>query len=219
MADRKEYIKQYHIKYRERIEGNHKIWIENNREEIRKCDREYYKNNTKQVNEKNKRWAGKNPLKMNGYKRKWDRNNPEKKREINRFYRMNNSGKVREWDRDRRKTNLKANINDRLSTAIRFSLKGNKAGRKWEKLVGYTVNDLIKRLKKTIPEGYAWQDFLDGKLHIDHIIPISAFNYSKPEHADFRRCWALSNLQLLPAKENLRKSNKLTKPFQPALKI
>ena len=106
-----------------------------------------------------------------------------------------------------------------MGSAIRKSLKGNKNGRHWEKLIGYTLKDLIKRLQKTIPEGYYWQDFLNGKLHIDHIIPMDAFNFIRPEHIDFKKCWALKNLQLLPAKENIGKGNRLTKPFQPALKI
>lgn len=36
---------------------------------------------------------------------------------------------------------------------------------------------------------------------------------------DFKRCWALRNLQLLPAKDNLRKNAKIGKPFQPSLGI
>jgi len=99
------------------------------------------------------------------------------------------------------------------------SLRDNKNGRKWEDLIGYTLDDLIKRLEKTIPKGYIWQDYLTEKLHIDHIIPISVFNFDKPEHIDFKRCWALNNLRLLPAKENMMKHDKLYKPFQPALPI
>ena len=102
---------------------------------------------------------------------------------------------------------------------IWYSLKGNKAGRHWETLVGYTVKDLMRRLKKTMPKGYNWNDYLEGKLHIDHKIPKSVFNFTKPEHIDFKRCWALKNLQLLSAKENLRKNNHLSKPFQPALAV
>ncbi|MBA7551803.1 hypothetical protein ES705_44352 [subsurface metagenome] len=70
-----------------------------------------------------------------------------------------------------------------------------------------------------MPAGYTWQDFLSGELHIDHIIPISAFNFTKPEHTDFKRAWALENLRLLPAKENMIKHDRLDRPFQPALKI
>ena len=45
------------------------------------------------------------------------------------------------------------------------------------------------------------------------------FNFSKPEHPDFKRCWALKNLRLLPAEENRKKGSKLINPFQPALEI
>jgi len=215
MFDRKEYMKEYHKKNKEK----HKIWIENNREKIRESDRLYYKNNTKKVNEKNKRWAIKNMEKVNIIKRRWDKNNPKKKSEINKLYSINNRIKINESNRNRRKTNLNVNINRRMTTAIGLSLKGNKRGRKWETLVGYTLNDLIKRLKKTIPEGYTWQDFLEGRLHIDHIVPKKVFNFSRPEHIDFKRCWALNNLQLLPARENILKGAKLSRPFQPALQI
>ena len=117
------------------------------------------------------------------------------------------------------KKDLKFNLNSKIKTAINFSLRGNKLGGSWETILGYTLNDLIKRLYKTMPEGYCWQDYLNGKLHVDHIIPKSVFNYAKPEHTDFKRCWALSNLQLLPARENIIKSNHLLKPFQPALAL
>lgn len=81
----------------------------------------------------------------------------------------------------------------------------------------YDVDMLARHLKKTMPKGYAWQDFLNGALHIDHKIPVSAFNFKTPEDIDFKRCWALKNLQLLPARENMIKSSKLEKPFQPSL--
>jgi len=197
----------------------HKIWIENNREKIRESDRKYYKENCEQVKEKNKRWALKNPEKVNEIKRRWEKNNPEKKSEMNKIYCIKNSEKINERNRNRRKTDLKYNFNRRMGAAIKISLKGNKDGCHWESLLGYSLKDLIKRLKKTMPRGYGWNDYLQGKLHIDHIIPKSVFNFTKSEHIDFKRCWALSNLRLLPAKENLIKGSKLTKPFQPALQI
>ena len=58
-----------------------------------------------------------------------------------------------------------------------------------------------------------------GKMRKATTTKRSAFNFSKPEHIDFKRCWSLENLRLLPAMENIKKHNKLFKPFQPALKI
>jgi len=43
---------------------------------------------------------------------------------------------------------------------------------------------------------------------IDHIIPISAFNFNKPEDEEFKKCWALENLQPLWRLENQQKYNK-----------
>ena len=82
---------------------------------------------------------------------------------------------------------------------------------------------ICSKCKKELPiesqftEGMTWENH--GEWHIDHIVPLSAFNYSKPEHEDFRRCWALSNLQPLWAKDNQAKKDKLDKPFQPRLKL
>ena len=97
------------------------------------------------------------------------------------------------------------------------SLKGKKSGRGWETLVGYTVKQLEKHLKKRFADGMTWGLFLQGKIHIDHKIPISVFNYEKPEDDDFKKCWALKNLQPLWAKDNVSKNNNLDKHFQPSL--
>ena len=104
-----------------------------------------------------------------------------------------------------------------MSRAIRESLKGNKAGRHWENLVGYSVNDLEEHLQKKMPPHYTWQDYLEGKLHLDHIIPISAHNFDNSNQIDFLNCWALKNLQPLWAKDNFIKHAKIDKHFQPSL--
>jgi hypothetical protein len=55
--------------------------------------------------------------------------------------------------------------------------------------------------------------------HINHVIPISAFNFSSPEDIDFKKCWALKNLRPLWAKDNFSKNARLDKPFQPSLAL
>ena len=181
------------------------------------------------INNKNKQWREDNPGKERDRNKQWYKNNRDKAIAAHEKWRINNRelsrNTQRAYQNKRNEEDLRYNLSGKISRAIGQSLrrtkliKGNKNGRHWEDLVGYKLIDLIKRLKKTMPEGYNWQDFLDGKLHIDHKIPISAFNYTIPENPDFRKCWALENLRLLPARENIIKSNKLTKPFQPCLKI
>ena len=222
MFNKKEYSKQYYQKNRDKRKEWRKLYHIKNKEKENKDSIEYQQKNKEHCSEVKKQWYENNPE----YNKQWRLNNPEYDRinseKINkrrREHRKNNGDSQREYERNRRSGNLKVNLSERTSNAIRRTLKDEKKGRHWEDLVGYKLDDLIKHLQKTLPEGYTWNDVLDGKLHIDHKIPISAFNFTKPEHVDFQRCWELSNLRLLPARENISKSNKLYKPFQPSLAI
>lgn len=208
MFDKKEWSKQYYIRNREKLLIKGKQYLENNREK---------------ENKRKKKWREENLE----HKKEYYQNNCEKIKKQQKQYYFKNKEEIyqrtkeyiRQYTTNKRKTDLRFNLNSRMAIAIGTSLKGDKAGRRWESLVGYKLNDLVKRLKKTMPKGYTWQNYLRGDLHIDHILPKSIFNFTKSEHIDFKRCWALDNLRLLPAKENLIKHNKLNKPFQLALAI
>ena len=74
-------------------------------------------------------------------------------------------------------------------------------------LVGYTLTELMEHLESKFQPGMTWDNY--GEWHIDHIIPISYFDYSSYDDETFKICWDLNNLQPLWAKDNLIKSNKL----------
>ena len=124
---------------------------------------------------------------------------------------------AKKYFKQKRETDSKFKLNGNISSGISGSLEGNKNGRHWEDLVGYTLNDLKNHLEKLFQSGMTWKNY--GEWHIDHKIPKAAFNFTRPEHVDFKKCWALKNLQPLWAKENMLKGAKLDKPFQPSLKI
>jgi hypothetical protein len=63
----------------------------------------------------------------------------------------------------------------------------------------------------------SWDNY--GKWHIDHKIPVTAFNFERVDDVDFKRCWSLKNLQPLWALDNIVKGNKVEAPFQPSLSI
>jgi hypothetical protein len=136
-------------------------------------------------------------------------------------YYHKNKDKVRERMRKYEKNKRLENPVFRLSTSmksnIRQSLLLGKDGRTWESLVGYTITDLIKHIERKFTNGMSWENY--GKWHIDHIIPISAFHFQTYNDLDFKRCWSLSNLQPMWAKENIRKHAKISRPFQPSLAI
>ena len=107
----------------------------------------------------------------------------------------------------RRGLNVRVRIADTISAQIRHALKGNKAGRRWESLVGYTVHALAAHLKTTLPAGFMWDDYVSGNLEIDHIRPVCAHDLS--QSSAIKQCWALTNLRLLTPDENNRKNGRL----------
>jgi hypothetical protein len=209
----KEYKKQYRLENKEKIKEANRQYRLKNKEKAREYFKKWHIDNPEKQKEYNRQWYIKTREKRLEYGKQYRLNNIEKERERCRKYRLNNKGKRKEyknqWIKNKRRTDLKFNLNSRITIAIYASLKGNKNGRHWENLVGYTLNDLYKRLQKTMPENYTWKDYMEGGLHIDHIIPLSVWSFSKPEDIEFKKCWALENLQLLPAEDNLRKYNKI----------
>ena len=108
--------------------------------------------------------------------------------------------------RQYRANNPRVRVDDRISSMIRQALKDKKDGKSWEKMVGYTKEDLYNHLESLFLEGMSWDNI--GEWHIDHIRPRSSFSYDCPDDQDFKDCWSLSNLQPLWAKDNLRKGRK-----------
>lgn len=77
----------------------------------------------------------------------------------------------------------------------------------WSDLLGYDLKTLTDHLRRMVPKGKTWQDFLAGRLQIDHIIPRSSFDVGTLD--GIKACWCLSNLQLLSQKDNLKKRDKV----------
>lgn len=139
--------------------------------------------------------------------------------ETERKYRKKMQSVYNDLAKIRARTDLKYNLNNRMRCLMWQGLKKNKGGHKWQDLVGYSIDDLRRHLEKQFKDGMSWERFLAGEIHVDHKIPRSAFNFSHPEHIDFKKCWALKNLQPLWAKENMSKGSRLYKHFQPSLAI
>lgn len=147
---------------------------------------------------------------------------PEKPLEATRRWRKKDPQKTRQQYKEynkKRRSVPKGRLNSNISTAIRASLSGNKNGFHWESLVGYTLEDLKFRLEKQFAENMTWNNYGKKGWEIDHKIPIAAFNFETPTDTDFKKCWALKNLQPLWSAENIRKQDKVDRPHQPSLLI
>ncbi len=176
-------------------------------------------------------WAKKNPEKNRARSKRWSANNQEKHRMWTRVYIEKNPDYLRKWvsanpekskaankrNNDKKISTPLGRLRNNISCAIRKSLRGNKGGKHWETLVGYTLADLREHLEKQFTKEMSWERL--HEMHIDHKIPLAVFNFNTTEDYDFKSAWALENLQPLWAKDNLSKGAKLESPFQPSLLI
>ena len=164
-------------------------------------NRKYYQKNKDQFSKRCRKYYEENAEHLKEKAKEWGRDNLDKRRIID----------------TRRRKNAGFRLSQNISRSIRQSLSNGKNGYHWEGLIGYTLDDLIKHIENQFQDSMTWNNY--GEWHIDHVIPKAVFNFTKPEHIDFKRCWSLDNLQPLWAKDNLSKQAKLSKPFQPSLPI
>jgi len=119
----------------------------------------------------------------------------------------------------RKKTDPAFALKCRMRILMYSNLRSGKGGKKWQDLTGYTIEQLKCHLEKKFTDGMTWERFMDGAIHIDHKIPISAHNITSTNDPDFKKAWALKNLQPLWAFDNISKNDKLYESFQPSLAI
>jgi hypothetical protein len=198
----------------------HKDYKHGIRSECKECtdkkNREYYKNNAEKINEYQRYYHKKhyknNLEKEKNRKREYYINNKEKVIAQKNKWKQNNPEKVREiYKKSNKKRQLISTIhlNNIISSLVRRSLKNGKGGNRLNNLLGYTLQDLMAHLESLFKDGMTWDNY--GKWHIDHIRPVSSFNFSSYDDPEFKECWALNNLQPLWAEDNIKKSNKIMK--------
>jgi hypothetical protein len=189
-----------------------------NKEKILEARRKRYKSNPEKEKESCRKWYASNRDDVLAKADRWRKENPEKRKAITKRWGIKNRAYYREKQAKIRAT-LTGALRGVMSTGINKSLRaGVKAGRKWETLAGYTVDALRVHLEQKFAPGMTWGN-RGTYWHIDHVVPLSAFNYERPEDIDFKKCWALKNLRPLRAAENIKKRDKVESPFQPSLTI
>tara|TARA_R110002110_G_scaffold331627_1_gene542749 strand:+ start:119 stop:607 length:489 start_codon:yes stop_codon:yes gene_type:complete len=101
---------------------------------------------------------------------------------------------------------LRNNISVQMRKSLRY-FKQRKNNKTFT-LLGYSKYELYKHIEShfTDESGYSWDNM--SEWHIDHIRPVASFNFTTTECEDFKKCWALNNLQPLWASDNMSKGDK-----------
>ncbi|MCW8279891.1 hypothetical protein K7A42_03260 [Agrobacterium sp. InxBP2] len=164
-------------------------------------------------------WHAKNSELINSKKKIIRSQNVDRERARNKKWREEKGREYyRQYYHEHRSNDPKYRVDSAISRGISKSIiVGSKAGRKWESLVGYSVNELMAHLERLFLPGMSFENY--GCWQIDHKIPKSVFNYETPDDVDFAHCWALDNLRPMWAEENRIKSDRLDQPFQPSLML
>ena len=192
--------KEYRQRNQKRIVQNLREYRKNNPEKVKECSHRYMETHKKEIKQLN--------IAMRG-----------KRKEYYADYQRRNKARRNERLKMRRFKDTAFRLHSNLRTAIRNSVtRGHKRRHHWEDLVDWSFNDLKKHLEQQFNNGMTWENY-GSYWHIDHKIPRRVFNFADPFHHDFKRCWALENLQPLRRIDNLQKSGKIKNYFQPYLRL
>jgi hypothetical protein len=177
----------------------------------------YRADNPEKTRESSRKWRAKNP---DAWKKRYWKDHEktlakaavrrDKNRERYRRYAREYIGRYRETPKGKLESSIRSGV-------WKGIIHGSKAGRKTFELLGYTVERLKGHLEMQFQPGMSWENCGRNGWHIDHKIPLSVHNYNTPDDPDFKRAWALKNLQPMWEPENISKGAKLEAEFQPSL--
>jgi hypothetical protein len=165
--------------------------------------------------EYNERYYSKNKDKIKKRLKEWYLQNKEKRKErYKENSRMNyykdkkkKMARVMAYQKIKNKTDINWILRKRLRGRLQKALKGIIKSKRTMDLLGVPHLDFLKAwLQSQFKEGMTWEN--RHLWHIDHIIPCSSFDLTKPEEQ--AKCFHYTNLQPLWASENLSKGNRIS---------
>lgn len=212
----REYSNRKYAKHREKIIAHRKspeVWKRH-----QEWQKAYREKNRKHLDDLMRKWNKTHKEHRQEYRRKYAPRRRElyrlnrerilaRKREIAPRYRF----RVQDYCHRKRRTDIQYALKDRLRATMNRALRRQwveKSMRTME-LIGCTVEEVKAHIASQFVNGMAWEN--KGTWHVDHIVPLSAFDLRDVEEQKVAFNWM--NLQPLPGHENHRKSDKLPDPL------
>lgn len=179
---RKQYSDEYISKNKDNLKIKQKQWYENTKEIRQKNSLEYY------------------------YKNRETKSLYQKKRFQNEIHRNSRRLWQNRYNKEVFTQRFRHNFSIRINQILKKS-NTSKLGNSISQYLEYTFDELVEHLKTTFLPGMTLENHGIYGWHIDHKIPISAFNITSMDCLEFKACWSLHNLQALWWNDNLKKSD------------
>lgn len=183
------YMKEYRHKNKQKLAAQMKAWSEKNAEHRKEWRKEYSK---KESSKNRRRELATSEKKA---KRRTYLDIPHIRMRVKFLRNQRNKKRIR---------TAEEKIKGSISTSIRHSLRTNRNSNSWRKFVDYTIAELRSHLQRQFLPGMSWDN--SSEWHIDHITPKIMFDLTKEE--EIKKCWSLSNLRPLWAKDNAIKNKR-----------
>ena len=158
----------------------------------RECEREWRKNN--------KEYA-------KNYRQTHHKCNSNYLKEYRKTHKEQIRYQKRRYERIRYGNDPEYKLKKYLRRKIASSINGKMFYKHSVELLGCTIEEFRGYIESLFSPGMTWSNWSSNGWHLDHIIPVSFFNFSSAE--DQRRCFHYTNIRPLWAKDNLSKRNKI----------
>lgn len=219
MARTQEQIREYMRQYAAKRRASDPAFLEKCREAGRKSKEKrkevalqesanWRAANKEKISEYNKQYALQNADKIKAARSKRYHEKKLQDQMVSKAWKEKNKEYLKEWNRLYTSKRYKDDpvfalkINQR--SRVRAILKSNKKAQTHE-LLGCSFEELKAHIEAQFVDGMSWQNM--GEWHIDHIIPLAAFDLSIKENQQL--AFNYKNLQPLWAIDNLKKGAKI----------
>jgi hypothetical protein len=188
---------------REKVQAWQQAWREANREKARARQQAWRGANREKLQTWQKVWREANREKARACCKAWRKANPERARAQTKAWRDANREKVRTWRARRRQEDVQFRLATVLRARLHNALCGNFKSGSAVRDLGCSIAELKAHLESQFEPGMTWDNWAVDGWHIDHIIPLAAFDLTDREQ--FKQACHYTNLRPLWAAANISK--------------
>lgn len=202
--------KKYKYENREKIKKWQREHARKNRQKNRERNRKYHAENRERINEQAREYHRNNSEKLKQKSKEYYEKNKEKIAAYQKLYKVKEKDRLNRYGRSYRKRRMKED--PKFALIMRISKRMNKAleragyskSRRSIDALGCSAEEFRSHIERQFLKGMNWKN--RDEWHLDHIVPVSSAK-------DEDEVYALShftNIRPMWAKDNISKRDKIT---------